>query len=67
MNKPAKTPRAPGRPTAAATVQREQEAQGVALEKEAVEQISATYAFKANLQIFRAQDETMGSLLDTKA
>ena len=50
-----------------ATVQREQEAQGVALEKEAVEQISATYAFKANLQILRAQDETMGSLLDTKA
>ena len=50
-----------------ATVQRQQEAEAVALEKEAVEQMSATYAFKANLQILRAQDETMGSLLDTKA
>jgi flagellar hook protein FlgE len=50
-----------------ATVQREQEAQGVALEKEAVEQIAATYAFKASLQTVRAQDEMMGSLLDVKA
>jgi flagellar hook protein FlgE len=48
-------------------VQREQEAEGVALEKEAVEQMSATYAFKANLQTIKAQDEMMGSLLDVKA
>ena len=50
-----------------AAVQREQEAEGVALEKEAVEQMSATYAFKANLQTIKAQDEMMGSLLDVKA
>ena len=36
-----------------ATVQRQQEAEGVALEKEAVEQMSATYAFKANLQTIK--------------
>lgn len=50
-----------------ATVQREQGAEGVALEKEAVEQMSATYAFKANLQTLKTQDEMMGSLLDVKA
>ena len=50
-----------------ATVQRQHEAEGVALEKEAVEQMSATYAFKANLQTIKAQDEMMGSLLDVKA
>ena len=49
------------------TVQRAQEAEGVALEKEAVEQMSATYAFKANLQTIKAQEEMMGSLLDVKA
>ncbi|MNV91859.1 hypothetical protein D3C71_1864010 [compost metagenome] len=50
-----------------ATVQREQGAKGVALEQEAVEQMSATYAFKANLQTIKTQDEMMGSLLDVKA
>ena len=50
-----------------ATVQREQDAKGVALEQEAVEQMSATYAFKANLQTIKTQDEMMGSLLDVKA
>ena len=50
-----------------ATVQREPQAEGVALEQEAVEQISATYAFKANLQTIKAQDEMMGSLLTVKA
>ena len=50
-----------------ATVQRQQEAECVALEKEAVEQMSATYAFIANLQNITAQDEMMGSLLDVKA
>lgn len=50
-----------------ATVQREQDAKAVALEQEAVEQMSATYAFKANLQTIKTQDEMMGSLLDVKA
>lgn len=50
-----------------ATVQREQEAQGVALEKEAVEQISATYAFKANLQTLKTEDRMLGALLNTQA
>ena len=50
-----------------ATVQREQQADGVALEKEAVEQMSATYAFKANLQTIKTHNEMMGSLLDVKA
>jgi len=48
------------------SVRRSQE-EGVALEKEAVEQISATYAFKANLQVVKTQDQMMGSLLDVKA
>ena len=53
--------------------QRAQDAQaaqaekGVALEQEAVEQMSATYAFKANLQTIKTQDEMMGSLLDVRA
>ena len=50
-----------------ATVQRTQGAEGVALEQEAVEQMSATYAFKANLQTIKTQDEMMGSLLNVKA
>ena len=49
-----------------ATVQREPQ-EGVALEQEVVEQMSATYAFKANLQTIRTQDEMMGSLLNVKA
>ncbi|MCE1193900.1 MAG: flagellar basal body protein [Acidovorax sp.] len=50
-----------------ASVQREPQADGVALEEEAVEQMSATYAFKANLQTIKTQDAMMGSLLDVKA
>ncbi|MBV7541650.1 flagellar basal body protein [Acidovorax sp. sic0104] len=50
-----------------ASLQREQDAKGVALEQEAVEQMSATYAFKANLQTIKTQDEMMGSLLDVRA
>ncbi len=41
--------------------------EGVALEQEVVEQMSATYAFKANLQTIKTQDAMMGSLLDIKA
>lgn len=50
-----------------ATVQREQGANGVALEQEAVEQMSSTYAFRANLQTIKTQNEMMGSLLDVTA
>lgn len=50
-----------------ASVQREPQAEGVALEEEAVEQMSATYAFKANLQTIKTRDAMMGSLLDVKA
>lgn len=49
-----------------ATVQRQPQ-EGVALEQEAVEQMSATYAFKANLQAIKTQDEMMGSLLNVRA
>ena len=50
-----------------ATVEREANERGVALEQEAVEQMSATYAFKANLQTLKTQDQMLGSLLDVKA
>ena len=50
-----------------ATVQRQPQAEGVALEKEVVEQMSATYAFKASLQTIQMQDQLMGALLDVKA
>lgn len=49
-----------------ATVAQAPEA-GVALEQEVVDQMSATYAFKANLKTIQTQDEILGSLLDTKA
>jgi hypothetical protein len=37
--------------------------QGVALEQEAVEQISASYAYLANLQVLRTNDRMQGALL----
>ena len=40
---------------------------GVALEAEAVEQMAATYAFKASLLVLRTADEMAGSLLDVCA
>ena len=55
----------PGAGGVAATTQREP--QGAALEQEVVEQMSATYAFKANLQVLKAEDRMMGSLLDVRA
>jgi len=58
---------APGGAGVRATVQRQPGADGVALEDEAVAQISATYAFKANLQTLKAQDAMMGALLDVRA
>ena len=57
---------APGSNGVQASVQRDGQV-GSALEKDVVEQMSATYAFKANLQTIKAQDEMMGSLLDVKA
>ena len=50
-----------------ATVEREANEKGVALEKEAVEQMSATYAFKASLQTLKTQDNMVGALLNVKA
>lgn len=49
-----------------ASVQRATQ-EGSALEQEAVEQIAATYAFKANVQVLKTNDRMLGSLLDTKA
>lgn len=40
---------------------------GAHLEADAVEQMSATYAFKANLQILRTADHMLGSLVDEYA
>ena len=56
----------PGVAGVTGSVRRSQE-EGVALEQEAVEQMSATYAFKASLQVVKTQDQMMGSLLDVKA
>ena len=50
-----------------ATVQRAADEKSVALEQEAVEQIAATYAFKANLKTLQAENQMMGSLLDVQA
>ena len=41
--------------------------EGVALEREAVEQLSATYAFAANLQTIKVGNQMLGTLLDTRA
>ena len=41
--------------------------EGVALEQEVVDQMSATYAFKASVQVLRTQERTLGSLLNVKA
>ena len=40
---------------------------GVAVESEAVEQIAATYAFKASLQLLGTDDRMRGALLDERA
>ena len=40
---------------------------GVALEAEAVEQVAAAYAFKANVLVLRTADEMAGALLDVRA
>lgn len=40
---------------------------GVALEQEVVDQMSATYAFKANLRTLQTQDRMLGALLNERA
>jgi flagellar hook-associated protein FlgK len=40
---------------------------GASLEQDVVEQLSASSAFKANLQVFRSHNRMLGSLLDEKA
>lgn len=40
---------------------------GVAPVQEAVEQVSASYAYLANLQVLRTNDRMQGALLDVKA
>jgi len=40
---------------------------GVPLEGEAVEQMAATYAFKASVLVLRTADEMAGALLDVRA
>ncbi len=40
---------------------------GTSLEGEAVDQMSASYAFTANLQVLRTNDRMMGALLDVRA
>jgi flagellar hook-associated protein FlgK len=40
---------------------------GTGLEQDAVEQLSATYAFKASLQILKTADRMLGTLLSERA
>lgn len=56
----------PGGTGVQASVQRSPQ-EGSALEQDAVEQMAATYAFKANVQVLKTNDRMMGALLDTKA
>lgn len=42
-------------------------AEGVAPEQEAMEQMAATYAFKANLLVLRTADEMAGAWLNERA
>lgn len=58
---------APGNAGVASTGVQRAGTEGVALEREAVEQLSATYAFAANLQTIKVGNQMLGSLLDIKA
>lgn len=58
---------APGGAGVRATMERESSVQGTALEKEAVDQMSAAYAFQAGLKTIKVQDQMMGALLSVKA
>lgn len=57
---------APGNAGVRARTERESNSK-VALEKEAVEQISATYSFAANLLSVKTESHLMGTLLDERA
>ena len=54
-------------PEGGVTAQTVRGPEGVALEEEAVEQISASYAYLANLQVLRTNDRMQGALLDERA
>lgn len=41
--------------------------EGASLEQDVVEQMAATYAFKANIATLKTADQMMGSLLNVKA
>lgn len=56
----------PGGAGVQASVQRAGQ-EGASLEKDVVEQLSATYAFKASLQVIKTNDKMMGALLNTQA
>ncbi len=58
---------APGNAGVATTGVQRAGTEGGALEREAVEQLSATYAFAANLKTLSTQDRMLGTLLDTRA
>ena len=58
---------APGNAGVAVTGVQRAPSEGVALEREAVEQMSATYSFSANLKTLRTQEHMLGTLLDTRA
>ena len=49
------------------STQAAQPADGVALEGEVVEQIAASYAFKANVLVLRTAQDMAGALLDVRA
>ena len=49
------------------STQAPQPADGVALEGEVVEQIAASYAFKANVLVLRTAQDMAGALLDVRA
>jgi flagellar hook-associated protein FlgK len=58
----------PSRPTNGVVVSFSRAAtEGVSLEKEAVEQMSAKSTYTANLQVLKTSDQMMGSLLNAKA
>ena len=54
-------------PQGGVTTQTQRGQEGVSLEAEAVEQISASYAYLANLQVLRTNDRMQGALLDERA
>ena len=56
----------PGGAGVQASVQRSPQ-ESTAQEQDTVEQMAATYAFKANVQVLKTNDRMISALLDTKA